>query len=119
MSDIIAIAKDMARCAKKERAIAFQKDVTGLKAMDNIRTRYYIKFFAIDKPGVLARIASVLAKHKISIASVSQKERKEAKVVPVVMMTHEANERDMARALKEIDALSVVKRKTVRIRIEG
>lgn len=119
VGDIIAIAKDMVRCAKKERAIAFKKDVAGLKKMDDIRTRYYIKFFAIDKPGVLARIASVLAKHKISIASVSQKERKEARVVPVVMMTHEASERDMAGALKEIDALNVIKKKSVRIRIEG
>ena len=34
------------------------------------------------------------------------------------MMTHAALEGDMARALKEIDALGAIKKKTVRIRIE-
>jgi homoserine dehydrogenase len=61
----------------------------------------------------------VLAKYKISIASVRQTQRKASSVVPIIMVTHEAREKDMAAALKEIDSLSAIKKKTVRIRIEG
>ena len=87
--------------------------------MDDVKTRYYIRFSVLDKPGVLAKISGILAKYKISIASVNQAQRKTGSSVPVIIITHEALERDMRRALKEIDALSVIKKKSVRIRIEG
>ena len=77
-----------------------------------------MRFSAIDKPGVLAKISGILGKHDISIATVTQKARMASRVVPIVMMTHAALEGDMARALKEIDALGAIKKKTVRIRIE-
>lgn len=81
-------------------------------------TRYYVRLSAIDQPGVLASIASILAKNKISIATVSQKERKERQVVPIVMLTHDARESAMKKALKEINRLGVIKRKAVTFRIE-
>jgi homoserine dehydrogenase len=83
-----------------------------------VRTRYYIRFSTLDKPGVLAKVAGILGRYGISIATVVQKRKKASKVVPVVMITHEALERDMAAALRTIDSLDVVKGKTVRIRIE-
>ena len=49
----------------------------------------------------------------------TQKEKKSSNIVPIVMMTHEALELDMAKALKEIDGLSAIKKKTVKIRIES
>ena len=61
----------------------------------------------------------MLAKYKISIASVIQKEKRGSAPVPIIMMTYDAFEKDMKRALKEIDALGIVKKKSVRIRIEG
>ena len=118
--DIVAIAKTISKgCCKVEKCVAFTKDIKKLKSIDEVKTRYYIRFSAIDKPGVLARVSGILAKYGISIAHVTQKQRKSQKVVPIIMMTHEALERDMRRALKEIDALSVIKKKTVRIRVEG
>lgn len=118
VSDIIAIAKKISgESYKVERDMTFTKDVAGIKKIDDVKTRYYMRLSAIDKPGVLAKVSGVLAKHRISIASVSQKERKAARVVPVVMMTHEAIERDMARAIREIRRLTDIK-KIVRIRVE-
>jgi homoserine dehydrogenase len=73
---------------------------------------------AVDKPGVLAKISGILGSHNISIASVTQKERRKAKSVPIVMMTHEANERNMMRALKKIEKLDVITDKPVYIRVE-
>jgi len=118
VADIVSIAQQISCCGKIAAPISFKKDVKGIKRIDDIRTRYYIRFSAVDKPGVLAKISGILGKHNISIAIVTQKDRPDSKIVPIVMMTHAALERDMAKALKEIDALNVIKKKTVRIRIE-
>jgi homoserine dehydrogenase len=90
-----------------------------LRAMDRIRSRYYLRVMAVDKPGVLSRVSGVLGDHHISIASVIQKGRAEQAAVPVVMLTHEAVEGDMQKALKRINQLDVVARETVCIRVEG
>jgi len=99
--------------------MVFAKKPTYIKKMDEVKTRFYIRFSAIDKPGVLAAVSGILAKYKISIASVTQKQKKTGHLVPIVMMTHEALERNMSKALKEIDGLAMIKKKTVRVRVEG
>ncbi len=119
VSDIIGIAQQVSCCGKVTGPMAFRKDVKDIKDIANIKTRFYMRFSAIDKPGVLAKISGILGKHNISIASVTQKEKKSSSIVPIVMMTHEALELDMAKALKEIDSLSAIKKKTVKIRIES
>lgn len=124
VSDIIAIAKrsgDLSCCGKgkKESSMQVTKDVSGIKKMDEVRTRYYIKFLATDKPGVLAKVSGILGKYNISIASVNQKERRAGLAVPVVMMTHESLEKNMSRALAEINKLGTVAKKIVLIRVEN
>ncbi|MFQ5964704.1 MAG: homoserine dehydrogenase [Candidatus Scalinduaceae bacterium] len=83
-----------------------------------IKTRYYLRFSVIDKPGVLAKITSILGNHNISIASVIQKEAKENELVPLVMMTHLAEEGNLQKAILEINNLDVVKDKTKFLRVE-
>ena len=119
VSDIVGIAQQVSCCGKVTGPIVFRKDVKKIKDMAEVRTRFYIRFSAIDKPGVLAKVSGILGKHNISIASVSQKEKKNSSAVPIIMMTHEALELNMAKALKEIDSLSAVKKKTVKVRVEG
>ena len=120
VSDIIAIAKCIQNDgSKREKCIPFIKDTESIKKMDEVKTRHYVRFSALDKPGVLAAISGILAKYRISIANVTQKDKGRGRVVPIVMMTHEALEKDMAKALKEIDRLSLIKKKSVRIRVEG
>ncbi|MCQ9206087.1 MAG: ACT domain-containing protein, partial [Omnitrophica bacterium] len=89
-----------------------------IKNIRDIVTRYYIRFIAADFPGVLAKISKILASLNISIASVNQKERKEKGVVPVVMLTHQAKEDNVRKAIASIDRLKVVKSPTQIIRIE-
>jgi len=86
--------------------------------IDDIVSMYYFRFTVLDMPGVLSRISGILGEHKISIASVIQKGRQEGGNVPLVMMTHEAVERNVKNALREIDRLPVVSEKTVMIRVE-
>ena len=90
-----------------------------IKPMERIRSRYYLRAMAVDKPGVLSAITGVLGEHHISIASVIQKGRAEQAAVPVVMLTHEAVEGDMQKALKRLNHLEVVAQDTVCIRVEG
>ncbi|HAS54031.1 MAG TPA: homoserine dehydrogenase, partial [Nitrospiraceae bacterium] len=70
------------------------------------------------KPGVLSKISGVLGKNHISIESVIQKGRKEAEAVPLVMMTHEAVERNVRKALDEINKMDCVGGPTMVIRVE-
>ncbi len=89
-----------------------------VRRIGEIEGRHYFRFSCIDRPGVLSRIARILGAHRISIASVVQKDRRREHIVPLVMMTHDARERDVQEALAEIDRLPVVRRKSVSIRME-
>jgi len=89
-----------------------------LKNIKEVTTRYYLRFMAKDRPGVLAAIAKVLASCKISIASVQQREVSKGKLAPVVILTHRAKEADLQKALARIDKLDIVKHPTQVIRIE-
>ncbi len=121
VSDIVDIARNIMTGAGvriKGINVAGSPDLN-IKKMEDIRTSYYLRFSAIDKPGVLSRISGILGSHNISIKSMIQKGRKKEKAVPVVMMTHEAKEKDMMQALKEIDRLSLVSGRTMYLRVEG
>ena len=83
-----------------------------------IVTHYYFRFDVMDQPGVLSAIAGVLGDYRISIKSVQQKGRKTNGTVPIVMLTHEALESDVKKALSLIDDLDVLTDKTMMIRVE-
>jgi homoserine dehydrogenase len=87
--------------------------------VDEIRTNYYFRFAATDRPGVLSKVSGILGDFDISIKSVHQKGRKTKGSVPIVMLTHLAKEADVQKALSEIMNLDVVNAKPVLIRIEN
>jgi homoserine dehydrogenase len=87
--------------------------------MDEIVSRYYVRFSVVDRPGVLAKISAVFAAAKIGISSVIQPEGHEGESVPLIFMIHDAPNAAMRRALAKIAKLSVVKAKPVMIRVES
>ena len=90
-----------------------------LVPLGEIEARAYLRFTALDRPGVLARITRVLGDHGIGIESVIQKGRGRAgESVPVVMLTDVAREESVRRSLSLIDALPEVTAATCLIRIE-
>ena len=89
-----------------------------LRKIDQIRTKFYLRFMASDKPGVLASIAGILGNHGISINSVTQKVHNQAATVPIIMLTEEASEEKARLALDEIYKIGIVKSKPVAIRME-
>lgn len=117
ISDLIELAKLSGQSDSGLQEYVNPK-IRQLKGRSQIVSRYYIRFMALDKPGVLAKISGILGAHNISIASVTQKERRKARFVPLVMMTHEAREVDMVRALQRIEKLNVITQKPVYIRVE-
>jgi homoserine dehydrogenase len=93
--------------------------VPEIQPIDSISSIYYLRFMALDEPGVLSQISGILGRHRISIAQVIQRGRKQGGSVPLVIMTHTALERDVQKAMIEIKALSCVTEEPVLIRVEG
>jgi homoserine dehydrogenase len=102
--------------------LAFQPDElhdTPVLPMDQVETAYYLRLTALDEPGVMARIASILGEHGISIEAIQQKEPGEGEThVPLVMLTHRVLEGRMNQAIAEIESLGSVQGSVMRIRME-
>jgi homoserine dehydrogenase len=122
VSDIIDIARNLI-CEVPGRvpALGWESALASrrlIKPINDLVTNYYLRFSALDQPGVLSQVSGILGKHNISIAAVIQKGREVAGTVPIVMITHEAREADARQAMAEIDELSCVSPPTVFYRIE-
>ena len=89
------------------------------RPMDRHRGAYYIRLMVVDRPGVFADVAAVLRDHDVSMESVLQRARDPGEAVPVVMVLHETQEREMVRALDQIGALEAVIEPPRMIRIES
>lgn len=120
VSDIADIARNIRKNAVgRVPTIPKISHAAKIKNIDDVVSRYYFRFSALDKPGVLSKISGILGNYNISITSVIQKGRKIGEAVPLVVLTHEAKEKDMRKAVEEIDKLPIVMDKTVFIRVEG
>lgn len=120
VSDLVDLTQDIkAGLFRPTLKITEDASIKRLRSINDIESRYYIRFVTEDKPGVLAKISGILAKYGISIASVNQKEKyKSGQAVPIVMVAHQAREKNLRQALEIIDRLNIVKQKSVAIRIE-
>ncbi|MDR1037029.1 MAG: homoserine dehydrogenase [Deltaproteobacteria bacterium] len=84
-----------------------------------IRSRHYLRFSVIDRPGVLAAIAGALARRDVSIAQVIQKEADPGTGhVHLVMLTHSAPEGSLRAALDDAASLESLLGPAMVIRVE-
>ena len=119
LADLVDVARNIAfNAPRRVPALTPGSPVRRIRRMGEVEGRYYFRFSCIDRPGVLARIARILGAHRISIASVIQPDRRREQIVPLIMVTHEARERDAQEAMRLIDRLGVIRRRTVALRIE-
>ncbi len=122
ISDAVDVARNLLTASTgRIPLLSYQPDAIRtipVRPMDDISTHYYIRFSAMDRPGVLSKISGVLGEHGISLKSVHQKGRKTEGLVPIVMLTHFAKEANVQQALSEIAGLDIVGAKPVLIRIE-
>jgi homoserine dehydrogenase len=102
--------------------LAFQPDALSdipILPMDEVRTAYYLRMLATDKPGVLAEVTRILGESGISIEAILQKEPlPDAVEVPIIILTHSIAERQMNAAIRQIEALDTIHGKITRIRLE-
>lgn len=102
--------------------LAFQPDQlsdTPILPMDEVRTAYYLRLRAFDRPGVLADITRILADGDISIDAMVQKEPAEGEEqVDIILLTHVTVEKNVNAAIQKIEALDTVVGQVMRIRLE-
>jgi homoserine dehydrogenase len=88
-------------------------------SIDETVTSYYFRMRVADQPGVLADIARILADGGISIDALFQREPSEGEnQTDIIMLTHDAVERDVNAAVKRIEQLPTVLAPVIRIRQE-
>ena len=90
-----------------------------LRPMGAWRGRHYLRFTVQDAPGVLARIAGVLAEKEISIASVVQRPAVGEGPARIVVLTHDALDEAVASAVSWIDQLATTRAPTQHLRVEA
>jgi homoserine dehydrogenase len=102
--------------------LAFQPDRLAkdkILPQGEVETSYYLRMRVKDRPGVLADITRILADSKISIDAMVQKEPGEGEDrVDIVMLTHQAIEKNVDAAMAKIEKLPVVLGRITRIRLE-
>jgi homoserine dehydrogenase len=102
--------------------LAFQPDQLSsapILGIEDVETSYYLRLRVQDRPGVLADITRILARSKISIDAMVQKEPGAGESrVDIVMLTHRALERNVDEAMAKIERLRTVLGPVTRIRVE-
>ena len=121
VADIVSIAKKISSGSLKESTQGVINNGQNLNIipMEEVESEFYLRFMLSDVPGMIGQIAITLGRNKVSISQVIQKERKEGKTVPVVLITHKTREAMLRNALQEIYGMQGVLSEPVRIiRIE-
>jgi len=79
---------------------------------------YYLRLMVVDRPGVIADVTATLRDHAISLESMLQRGRSPGEAVPVVITTHDCEERAMRAAMARIAGMEAVLEPPALIRIE-
>jgi homoserine dehydrogenase len=118
LADVLAIARNICRGVNNVPELRLNESLS-VKPMSELKTRYYLRLDAADRPGVLAQISKVLGDNSISISSVIQKESGlPAQTATIVIMTYPAREKEMQKALRQLKQLPEVNEVSNFIRVE-
>jgi len=85
------------------------------KNFDDVSSSWFIRLSVADEPGVLASIAGTFSENNVSIESVIQEGRGEQ--AELVLVTHEAPEKDMQNSIKQISSIDSVTSVTSTLRV--
>lgn len=123
VADLVDVTRTMtADPENRVPHLAFQPDaITDVPILpaEEFETAYYLRLSADDKPGVLADVTRILGAQGISIEAMIQREPNEDdETATVIMLTHRMREKQMAAAIKQIEALSTIRGAVTRIRLE-
>lgn len=123
IADIVDLARtfDMPSSAKVNAlgcSIA-ELEQRNIVAIEEIETSFYMRFAALDKPGVLSDITKIMADSGISIESIVQKEQPAGEdYVNVIIVTDVTQEKLLSTAVEGIENLETVRDTIKFIRVE-
>ena len=119
-SAVISNIIDIARGGKCSPMLGFKRPLEWgmqLAPKEEIHSKYYLRIVVEDRPGILAKIASIFGEHSISIESMLQKSSKEGQA-QLLLSTHSCVEKDIQKALQELQSHEFLKEMPAMIRIE-
>ncbi|HEX7652795.1 MAG TPA: homoserine dehydrogenase [Verrucomicrobiae bacterium] len=120
LSDIGDAVLDLKSGAKNRLAAFVPHECDGCVAsMDEVTSQYFVRLSVVDRPGVLAKIATIFGQSNIGISSVIQPEGHEGASVPLIFMLHDATNAAVKKALGRIAQLPAVKGRPVMFRVEN
>jgi homoserine dehydrogenase len=124
VADIIDVARTLsAKPHHRVPHLAFQDNaMNDIRILDinEIETAYYLRMSAMDKPGVLSKVAQILSDAGISIEALIQKEPAEGQDhVPLIILTSRSIENKLVAAIASIEALDSIIGDVTRIRVES
>ena len=118
VGDVLELADAIARGEGPMPEVEPYDRVLGLRPIDELETRYYIRLMVEDRVGALAPVVAAFADAGISISTIHQLKDGDGTRCSVVFLTHRAVERDVRRACEALSALDEVERVASVIRIE-
>ncbi len=120
LSDIGDAALDL-KFATRHRLPPFvpHECAGAVASISEVVTEYFVRLNVADKPGVLARIATIFGEANIGISSVIQPVGHGGGSVPLIFMLHRATNGAVLKALSRISKLSTVKGQPVMLRVEN
>ena len=120
-SSVVSDLVEAARVSETNMGFLPYKEHGSLVDIDDTATSYYVRFSVTDRPGVIADIASVLAKHKIGISgthSPVDADDPDADFVEMVFLLHSCPFGRLKQALSEVENLDCLTSRPVVFRIE-
>lgn len=100
MGDLIDIIRDIQfSCTGRISCTCYKN--TPVKSSDDVKNKFFVRMQVTNKPGVLARIASMFGEHKVSISKVIQKVITDG-VAELVIVTEAVKEYHMQDALMHL-----------------
>ncbi len=124
VADLVDLARDLsAGQVPKVADMAFVDEAISdlnVLPMSEVVTANYLRLEVDDKPGVMSSVASVLCDKGISIEALIQKAPQQGQTtVPVIILTNEALEGSVDKAITELEALDTLYGEVTRIRVES
>jgi homoserine dehydrogenase len=88
-----------------------------LCSIEDSESAFYIRLETQDTPGVIGNIGHALGGHQVSVHSLLQRGVTQAGAATIILLTHRASERNIARAIREIEAQASTKQVGVILRV--
>ncbi|MFD6566738.1 homoserine dehydrogenase [Micromonospora profundi] len=121
LGDVVAVSRN--RLAGVRAASESSYAALPVRPMGEALTRYHVSLDVSDRPGVLAAVAGVFARHDVSIATVRQGSAGGAPGrdgdAELVIVTHVAPDAALAATVGELRGLDIVRSVTSVLRVEG